>query len=367
MTTRLITVGGFLGAGKTALLWEAAQRLARRGLRVGLITNDQAPDLVDTAFLSRSGARVAEVCGSCFCCNFQGLLDAMDRVRAEAGADVLITEPVGSCTDLSATIIQPLKERLGNDFVLAPLSVVIDPVRLSSILDGGTATLHPSAAYIFRKQMEEADIIVINKTDTLSTDALVLLKERLGSAYPGADIFTLSATKNQGVDVWLDAVLQRTDAGQRLAEVDYDTYAEGEAVLGWLNATFDLHSETTAWDTFARGLLQDLSRRFQRMGAPVGHMKLIVETDSGFLMGNLTGQDDSLTVRGDAGASTNARLTLNARVQMVPEALENVVREALQASCGERIATHPQAWRCLSPGRPNPTHRYDHIVAAQKT
>lgn len=78
--------------------------------------------------------------------------------------------------------------------------------------------LHPSAAYIFRKQMEEADIIVINKIDTLSTGALALLKERLGSAYPGADIFTLCATGGQGVD-----------AGQRLAEVDYDIYAEGEA------------------------------------------------------------------------------------------------------------------------------------------
>ena len=36
MTTRLILVGGFLGAGKTTMLWQAAQRLAQRGLRAGL-------------------------------------------------------------------------------------------------------------------------------------------------------------------------------------------------------------------------------------------------------------------------------------------------------------------------------------------
>ena len=40
--TRLILVGGFLGAGKTTLLWETAVRLMNKGLRVGLITNDQA-------------------------------------------------------------------------------------------------------------------------------------------------------------------------------------------------------------------------------------------------------------------------------------------------------------------------------------
>lgn len=43
-TTKLILVGGFLGAGKTTLLWYAAQKLMRKGLKVGLITNDQAPE-----------------------------------------------------------------------------------------------------------------------------------------------------------------------------------------------------------------------------------------------------------------------------------------------------------------------------------
>ncbi|NCQ32706.1 MAG: cobalamin biosynthesis protein P47K, partial [Armatimonadetes bacterium] len=41
-------IGGFLGAGKTTALIETAKRLAERGKRVGLITNDQAEDLVDT-------------------------------------------------------------------------------------------------------------------------------------------------------------------------------------------------------------------------------------------------------------------------------------------------------------------------------
>ena len=51
MPIPLVIVGGFLGAGKTTLLWQAARRLTAKGLRVGLITNDQAPDLVDTGLL----------------------------------------------------------------------------------------------------------------------------------------------------------------------------------------------------------------------------------------------------------------------------------------------------------------------------
>ena len=49
--TDLILVGGFLGAGKTSLLWEVAKRLNSKGRKVGLITNDQASELVDTSFV----------------------------------------------------------------------------------------------------------------------------------------------------------------------------------------------------------------------------------------------------------------------------------------------------------------------------
>ena len=47
----LVLVGGFLGAGKTSLLFEMAKRLNKQGKKVGLITNDQASELVDTSFL----------------------------------------------------------------------------------------------------------------------------------------------------------------------------------------------------------------------------------------------------------------------------------------------------------------------------
>lgn len=41
--------GGFLGAGKTTAVGKLAGRLTEKGLRVGLITNDQGRNLVDTA------------------------------------------------------------------------------------------------------------------------------------------------------------------------------------------------------------------------------------------------------------------------------------------------------------------------------
>jgi G3E family GTPase len=50
--TRYIMVGGFLGAGKTTAMLQFGQHLAGKGLRVGLVTNDQSSGLVDTTMLS---------------------------------------------------------------------------------------------------------------------------------------------------------------------------------------------------------------------------------------------------------------------------------------------------------------------------
>ncbi len=314
---------------------------------------------MDTGLLSRGEPKVAEVCGSCFCCNFPGLINAMTTLAADA--NVLIAEPVGSCTDLSATIVQPLKEKYG-DVTVAPLSVLVDPIRLEDILSGGTAELHKSAAYIYRKQIEEADILVINKSDLLSASELSELRSKAARAYPLAEVFTVSAQTGEGMEAWLDAVMSRIDAGSHLVEVDYDVYAEGEAVLGWLNATFRMQGDATDWKTLAQGFLSRLSKRFDSMSASVGHVKILIEADSDFVVGNLTGASTTLNIRGNSTISAHARMTLNARVEMSPEALGAIVREELAACVAGGIKATQLAWRCLSPGRPEPTYRFGHVV-----
>ena len=156
--TKLILVGGFLAAGKTTMLNAIAGRLTKRGFTVGLITNDQAADLVDTAILTCTGVEVREVSGSCFCCNFPGFMAAAKSL-IDAGCNLIVAEPVGSCTDLSATILQPVKDMFA-DLDLAPLTVLVDPVRLKEALELVPSLTHPDALYIVKRQLEEADRIL---------------------------------------------------------------------------------------------------------------------------------------------------------------------------------------------------------------
>ncbi|HHU32522.1 MAG: GTP-binding protein [Zhaonellaceae bacterium] len=362
MQARIILVGGFLGAGKTSLLFEAANILTKRGKRVGLITNDQAPELVDTTFLQHTKGTILEVSGSCFCCNYEGFTEAILHLIKDQQTDIIMAEPVGSCTDLSATVLQPLKDHFGKDFVIAPLTVLIGPERLSDLLDGGDSGLHPSAAYIIRKQLEEADIIVISKTDLLTPDTVKTLKIRTAKEWPNATVLAMSSRSGEGLEMWLDEVIKRVDSGTRLAEIDYDIYAEGEAVLGWLNATLKLKGESVDWDRFAENLLNALSRQFDDLNSEVGHVKLIIEAGNNFVIGNLTGQNESLELRRSTGVGNEAKMTLNARVQMEPENLKNIVLKEIADVCGTEVVSEILALKCLSPGRPNPTHRYKYVV-----
>ncbi|NBP81810.1 cobalamin biosynthesis protein P47K, partial [bacterium] len=106
-------IGGFLGAGKTTSILQFAQWLTDRGLKVGLVTNDQGGSLVDTALASAHDLPVEEIVGGCFCCRFNSLVEAADSLVGEAAPDVLIAEPVGSCTDLVATVSLPLEQIYG--------------------------------------------------------------------------------------------------------------------------------------------------------------------------------------------------------------------------------------------------------------
>src|SRR5919108_711393 len=166
MKADYIMIGGFLGAGKTTALLRLAEYLTARGRRVGLITNDQSSGLVDTTLVESAGYPVQEITGGCFCCRFNSLTAAAERLTEISKPDVFLAEPVGSCTDLRASVQYPLRRLYGDDYRIAPLSVLVDPIRALRILNVEPGKAFSSKVlYVYGKQLEEADIIVINKCD----------------------------------------------------------------------------------------------------------------------------------------------------------------------------------------------------------
>ncbi|MFT5048934.1 MAG: Ni2+-binding GTPase involved in maturation of urease and hydrogenase [Chlamydiales bacterium] len=361
---RYVMIGGFLGAGKTTAVGRFAAHLTASGLSAGLITNDQSTGLVDSSILRSQGFEVEEIGGGCFCCRFDTLSDAVGKLTERTRPDVFVAEPVGSCTDLMATVSYPLRRIYGDRFAIAPLSVLVDPKRAARILglESGRS-FSAKVVYVYEKQLEEADIIVINKCETRAPDALERLSDALRSRFPRADVLQVSAKEGIGLDSWFERILSGEGCVQPTMDVDYDTYAEGEALLGWLNSTVAI-APSAEFDANAllRELCDGIRDRVLAAGAEIAHLKMTL--DAGHEDGQLAAIS-MVTSEGDADVReslldrvTGGSLIINLRAEADPDVLAEASREVL-AECMTRHGLdwgveHSEHFR---PGRPVPVHR----------
>lgn len=339
----VVVVGGFLGAGKTTLLLAAAHELESRGLRSAIILNDQGDALVDTTYAALHGIERGEVTGGCFCCRLSALIEVIDSLRRHA-PHVIFAEPVGSCTDISATTLHPLLADCG-DLRIAPYTVLVDPQRAADLLRDDA---DPDLAFLFRKQIEEADLVCYSKSD-LHPDLPVL--EAAGARQ-------LSARTGQGVAAWLDEVLSgELSVGSRILEIDYEQYARAEAALAWLNAqaTVGVRNPTSP-ATLLGPLLERLDADLAGAGIAIVHLKAIAQAETGYVKAALCANGQTPTVDGqlDASPATRHELTLNLRAAGSATTVRAIVERNLadlEAEISElRIS-------CFHPSTPQPEKR----------
>ncbi len=360
---RYVMVGGFLGAGKTTAIIRLARFLTDRGQRVGLITNDQSVGLVDTTLARAQGFPVEEITGGCFCCRFNTLMDAADRLNAEARPDVFIAEPVGSCTDLRAAVSYPLRRMYGEAFEIAPLSVLVDPIRAARVLglEAGRS-FSKKVLYVYDRQLAEADVIVVNKVDLLDEARLERLRAALAARYSRTDVLAMSARDGRGATPWFERVTRGAMGLGASPDVDYDVYAEGEALLGWLNATVRVSSEEP-FD--GNALLRDLAARMAEAveAGEIAHLKMTLtaaELPSDIAVLNLVAGDRRAELAHTLKAPVDAgELIVNLRAEDDPRRLNDAALAALAAweagGAGRRAAIdHIEHFR---PAKPTPTYR----------
>jgi Ni2+-binding GTPase involved in maturation of urease and hydrogenase len=356
---RFVLLGGFLGAGKTTAIARLARMFEDRGLEVGIITNDQADELVDTGTLAQGGFAVEQVAGACFCCDFHGLIRSAEALVARKQPRVILAEPVGSCTDLVATVVRPLMKLFQADFELAPYGVLLKPEYARLILDGDDATLRSDAAYIFRKQLEEADYIAINKADVLGEDERTRLLRFAEEINPQAPVVLVSARTGQGFDELLELIDGPDGVARRIMDVDYDRYARGEAELGWLNSRVLVSGpDPFPLDDLLREIASRLAGALEAREAEVAHLKISARSGSLYgVVNQVDGRAGELSIA-SGGEAREAALTVNARVAIDPAILEEEVATALGRACSSRGLHHEiPASRSLRPGRPVPVHR----------
>ncbi len=343
----IVIVGGFLGSGKTSLILAAARELKRRGLRAAVILNDQGDELVDTRHAEAQGVLAREVTGGCFCCRFSRLMEVIGEVRGSS-PDVIFAEPVGSCTDISATVFGPLREGFG-EVRVAPFTVLVDPARAAALVgDDADSDL----AFLFQKQLQEADLVCMSKADLHPGAATI------PGLAAGVQTRSLSAKTGEGVPEWLDEILFGSlEAGRTTLKIDYTRYARAEAALAWLNLSVTLEPAAQISPALLVGpLLDGLDEALTAAGVAIVHLKILDRSPAGWLKAAICANGEEPRVEGNLDASPAGRheLLVNLRAQGDPAPVRRIVEEQMRRLEGRAAAMRLD---CFSPAAPKPERR----------
>ena len=359
---KFFMIGGFLGAGKTTSIARIAQHYVDQGLKVAIVTNDQAYDLVDTQHLRSKGFEVGEVPGACFCCKFDDLVETANSLSEQNTPDIIIAEPVGSCTDLMATVVEPLRQLYGDRFETGPLTALLKPEHGRKILRSeSNVGFSPKAAYIFLKQIEEADIVAINKIDKLSDEQQQELVELINARFPEKKTLCVSARDGQNFDQLISAIEATTaDFARKTLEIDYDIYAEGEAELGWFNCQVKIDSpQKFSLDEIVLDLTRVVSEHLLNANCEPVHLKLMGQKGVDAAVANWVESTSEVELSLQSEINVDeAELIINARIATDPEALESIIKSAKdEFQQKHSLNVELTGIQCFKPGRPVPTHR----------
>ena len=201
-------LSGFLGAGKTTLLNHLLRN--RAGWRVAVIVNDMSEINVDArlvrggaAALRRVDAQLVEMTNGCICCTLrEDLLVEVGRLARQGRFDYLVIESTGISEPMPVaetfTFADEAGRTLSEVSQLDTMVTVVDAASFrrdleeaEELSDRGLAAEEGddrTISDLLIDQVEFADVIVLNKTDLVSSQELGSLRELLARINPGAHL-----------------------------------------------------------------------------------------------------------------------------------------------------------------------------------
>ena len=187
--TRIDIFSGFLGAGKTTLIRKLIAE-AYKGEKLVLIENEFGEIAIDGGFLKDAGVEITEMNSGCICCTLVGDFEkALKKVMDEYAPDRIIIEPsgVGKLSDVARAVEQVEGASIG-----AKVTVV----------DAGKCRMYMrNFGEFFNDQVENADLIVMSRTDTAPESKVVAASELLRKLNPTASLITTPWSKLDGMQI----------------------------------------------------------------------------------------------------------------------------------------------------------------------
>lgn len=353
-------VGGFLGSGKTTAIIAAVRHLIQHGKKVGVITNDQGKFLVDTSFFQLENVPTVEVNGGCFCCNYDKFDQGVTQLIYSIQPDVIFAESVGSCADIVTTVMRPLLHFSEINKFQTTLSVFVDARYLEIDLSGKELPFQDGIVYIFHKQIEEAQLVVINKIDLLSPERIIALQEKFKIAYPTKRVLMQSSIDDKDILHWLEQLMEEPSFPSHSIQLDYLTYGTAEQDLAWYDAKIQLTGKQESIAETANQLIMDIENRIRQNSFYIGHLKFLLCDGVRHQKLSFTALSKSGSLLADFQSNWNSPLTMtiNARDVCPADVLQKLVQQSYGHIRDNGGSLQVQGEKAFHPGLPQPTHLF---------
>lgn len=347
-------LSGFLGSGKTTAIQYACHELIKTQKKVGVITNDQGISLVDGDFFEHLNIPNRQVVNGCFCCNYNDLDKSIQSLITTNKPDIIFAESVGSCTDIVATVVKPLFNFYPE--VQVTFSTFADVRLLRILLKGDAHIFDESVTYIYFKQLEETDIIVISKIDLIDNETLREIKQMMNEKYGDKILLYQNSLDPICIQQWLHVLDNQLIEKPPSLQIDYEVYGDGEAKLAWHDQAIEIYSPNYNALQAAVNLMRKIYQNIHLNKYPVGHLKFLLNGEKKISF--TYALDEELLDTIENKKNHAATLLINARVQASPERLSQLISEAIkEIEIKSNCKIGVKSLASFQPGFPRPTYR----------
>jgi len=173
-------ITGFLGSGKTTFLNHFIKEQLPE--RILVIENECGPTNIDGGLVMDGVEEVIELSAGCLCCTLaDGLLDILEEAyRKRDSYDRLVIETTGIADPSSIVQVFLEDPRVGQVFELKQVTCLVDAGQVNDWLKEAEEAL---------RQIAFADVLLVNKIDTVSKEYLKQLERQLAGINPNAYTF----------------------------------------------------------------------------------------------------------------------------------------------------------------------------------
>jgi hypothetical protein len=207
--------------------------------------------------------------------------------------------------------------------------VFVDAELIAAVIEERASFLSESIKYIFKKQIEEADILIVNKKDRLSTDAHQFVKKFLSAQYPEKTLLLQNSLNISDLEDWIRMCSEFAPTPRASLQIDYDTYGQGERELAWGDYIINIKGQYGQSVTATEYFIGNIFERIQRQHLFIGHLKFFIQTPLESKKISFTAMSTSRNIRLQVSPADRVEIIVNARIQCSPAMLSDIIQSTL--------------------------------------